>query len=201
MVWATAWDSIKPVEVHRGDIKVHQVKSSTKELRELLQPLVPGDYDMPRVGTPEIELFKSLLNPSKDWVEELNQVWSQFHYLYEQELDPRVFQQQAREGALRDNLLSVLPKIPEAWGDFVVLLCHRVFSRMNTKYMERFVRNFGTNEEKQTDRMPYLMRYLHQARDRPEIRKRERRDEAAWRDQVNELRRYLTGRKREKGDT
>ena len=106
-------------------------------------------------------------------------------------MDPRVFQQQAREGALRDYLLSSLTKLPELWGDFILLTCHRVLPRLSTKFLERFVRNIGSDKEKQRQRMPYLMRYLSLAGEDPEIMHRELVDEAIWREQAKELRKYL----------
>lgn len=195
MMWSNAWDSLKPIEVvHKDGEKVHQVKDATKELRTILHPASPEDYDIPRIGDGEIEIFKSLLDPNIDRWEQLNLLWSDIHLHYEQEMDPRVFQQQAREGALRDNILSALPQIPEQWGDFILLLCHRVFSRFNTTYLERFVRNIGADTAAQIARMPYLMRYLQHAHQHPEIKRRERADEAAWREQGEDLKKYLKGR-------
>lgn len=195
MMWSNAWDTLKPVEVvHKDGEKVHQIKDATKELRTILQPASPDDYDMPRIGEGEIEIFKSLLDPNIDRWEQLNLLWSDIHLHYEQEMDPRVFQQQAREGALRDNILATLPQIPEQWGDFILLLCHRVFSRFNTTCLERFVRNIGTDEAAQIARMPYLMRYLQQVHQHPAIKRRERADELAWREQGEDLKKYLKGR-------
>ncbi len=198
MVWATGWDAVMPVEVERNGEHVLQLKSGTKELRDLLTPESPEHYDIPKLGVREIELFKSLLDPAIDWWPQLNAIWNDFHVLYEQEMDPRVFQQQAREGALRDNILAAAEKYPEQWGDFMVLLCHRVFPRINSTFLERFVRNIGQDEPARIHRMPYLMRYLKQMKDNPTIRKRERDDEHQWQDQVDELRKYLKGLRRDK---
>ena len=194
MVWCTAWDALAPIEAKRGDGTVLQVKDATKKLRDILQPGSPADYDLPRVCAREIELFKTLLDPTADWAGRLNGVWTHIHLLYEQEMDPRVFQQQAREGAFRDYILSVLPQFPELWGDFIVLLCHRVFPRLSTGFLERFIRNFGTSPEKRQQHMPYLARYLAHAKANPEIKAQEEAEEAAWQLQVNELKSFLTGR-------
>lgn len=195
LVWSTAWDALKPVEVLKEGEVVSQIKEATKDLRKLLHPLAPNDYDLPRIGSSEIELFKSLFDTNFDWSEQLNSVWSHIHFLYEQEMDPRVFQQKAREGALRDFMLATLPKFPELWGEFIVLLCHRVFPRLSTVYLERFVRNFGTDKERRQRAMPHLMRYLSYAEADPKIKRSELLNEARWHEQVKELRKYLKGHK------
>lgn len=194
MAWNAAWNEIKLIEGRRGEDRVLQVKTETRDLRAMLQPSAPSAYDLPRIGNDEIELFKSLLDFSVDWWPKLNEVWRSCHVVYEQEKDPRVFQQQAREGALRDLILAVLEEFPEHWRDHFVLLCHRVFPRLTSRFLERFTYNIGRDEAERARRMPYLMRYLKQARECPEVSLHERQDEAAWQKQGDDLRNYLKGR-------
>lgn len=190
--WTHAWDELKLVEVRKDDgVRVLQVKEITKQLRDLLAPSTPDAYDLPRVANREIEVFKSLLDPATDWWERLTSAWQTCHDLYEQEKDPRVFQQKARDGALRDGLLNAFTNFPEKWGDFLVLTCHRVFPRVSVEFLESFSRNIGRNEAEREGYMPYLIRYLRQARDNPEIAKRERKEEAEWEEQEKELRQFL----------
>jgi len=190
--WMHAWDEMKLVEVRKEDgTRVLQVKEPTKQLREMLAPSTPEAYDLPRVSNREIEVFKSLLDPVNDWWGRLNLVWQTCHDLYEQEKDPRVFQQQAREGALRDGLLNAFTNFPEKWGDFLVLTCHRVFPRVTTQFLESFSRNIGRNEAEREGYMPYLIRYLRQAREDPGIARREEELENLWMAQEKELRTFL----------
>ncbi|MGE5504123.1 MAG: bacteriohemerythrin [Actinomycetota bacterium] len=193
--WNAAWDNLRLVEVKKPDGKrVMQVKEEMKALRQMLAPSTPEAYDLPRIGNREIETFRSLLDPANDWWVRLNDTWRLCHDLYEQEKDPRVFQQRAREGALRDSLLEVLHKLPPEWGDFLVLTLHRVFPRVSSMFLESFVANFGTTDEKREAHMPYTMRYLVQVRADPMIRIAEQQAERVWHGQMKELKDYLAHR-------
>ncbi|EME70044.1 hypothetical protein H261_10194 [Paramagnetospirillum caucaseum] len=192
--WRLAWDDLKLVERVKDDgSRVFQVKESTRALRDLLQPPSPEAYDLPRIGNAEIETLKSLFDPTRDLAGALHAAWQRCHDLYEQEMEPRVFQQKAREGALRDYLLLAHRQYAGNWGEFLTLTAHRVFGRVTTHFLERFSTNLGRTEQERAGHMPYLMRTLHQVRDRPEIRRQEREEEAEWQAQRRELQNFLKG--------
>lgn len=193
LTWNTAWNDLRLIEEVRGDETVLKVKEEAKVLRNLLHPPTPDAYDLPHVVNREIELFKSLLWTTIDWWPHLSEFWWVCHTLYEQEWDPRVFQQQAREGALRDSLLKGFDAFPEPWHDFFVLMLHRVFPRIGTRFLERFAYNLGQDEKARERRMPFLIRAIRQARSHPEIRQLEHRDEENWRRQVKALNNYFKG--------
>lgn len=191
-IWGAYWDGLRLIATTKDDgSTVFLVKEEMKQLRVILQPDSPQDYDLPRIVNRELDVFKTMLDPTTDWWGRLNGLWQSCRDLYEQEKDPRVFQQQAREGALRDKLLAAFDRFPDRWGDFVILACHRVFPRINTHFLERFSLNFGLTDAEREARMPYLMRYLYQTRENPEIRRREDMAEAEWRRQEHSLRAYF----------
>ncbi|MBI3446198.1 MAG: hemerythrin family protein [Magnetospirillum sp.] len=192
--WRSAWDDLKLRERVKDDgSKVFQVKESTRILRDMLQPGHPATYDLARIGNTEIETFKSLFDPIRDLPGALNAAWQKCHDLYEQELEPRVFQQKAREGALRDYLLRAHHEYSHHWGEFLLLSCHQVFGRINTSFLERYSTSLGRTEMERVSHMPYLMRYLSQVREHPEIRGKEREEEAQWQAQRRELQNILKG--------
>lgn len=193
LTWASAWNDLHLVVEMRGEERVWKIKPETKQLRDMLAPPTPGSYALPHVGNAEIALFASLLSASTDWWPKLSEFWQGCHTLYEQEWDPRVFQQQAREGALRDMVLKGLNRFPDQWHDFFVLMMHRVFPRLGSRFLERFAYNLGTSEESRRARMPYLMHYIDQARAHPDIREQEARDEENWQSQVKALSNFLKG--------
>lgn len=196
--WNAGWDELRLVETRKPDgTRVLQVKDNTKALREMLAPSSPEAYDIPKIGNREIETFRSLLDPRNDWWKRLNHAWRICHDLYEQEKDPRVFQQKARDGALRDNLLGAFARFPPEWGDFLVLACHRVFPRVSSAFLESFVCNFGTTEAQRELHVPYTVRYLRQCKENPDIWLRERQAEQDWQGQMRELSNYLAHREAE----
>lgn len=196
--WNTGWDELKLLEVKKPDgTRVLQVKDNTKALREMLAPSSPEAYDLPKIGNREIETFRSLLDPKNDWWKRLNYAWRICHDLYEQEKDPRIFQQKARDGALRDNLLGAFARFPPEWGDFLVLACHRVFPRISSAFLESFVANFGTTEPQRELHVPYTVRYLRQCKENPDIWLHERNAEQEWQGQMKELSNYLAHREAE----
>ncbi|OIQ88120.1 hypothetical protein GALL_300120 [mine drainage metagenome] len=194
-LWARAWDELKLVKTAGEDgVAIAQIKENTKLLRSLLAPTTEDEYDIPRIANREILFFESMIDTPEDWLDSMNAIWQRCQDLYEQEIDPRVFQQKAREGALRDNILLACKEFPEQWGDFLVLLCHYVFPRISTRFLEQFTASLGTTDALREQRMPYLMRYLRLARINPKIKARELKEEEAWRSQSLELRNFLTGR-------
>jgi CheY-like chemotaxis protein len=193
--WTHRWDGLKLVSKDKPDgSSVMQVMAETKRLRELLQPDQPDDYDLPRIANREIKMLAALLDPVTDWLAKLEYTWEVASDIYEQEHDPRVFQERAREGALRDGLLAELEKLPVAWGDLIILLAHRVFPRVSTQFLEKFVANFGTTEKNREEFLPFTMQYLKKAREMPDIAYRERKEEDAYRQQAAALRDHLNGR-------
>ena len=193
--WTAAWNQLRLVEIHKPDgTRVLQVKDGVRTLRDMLAPPSPAAYDLPRVGNREIDVFVSLLDPVTEWWERLNAVWRGCHELYEQEKDPRVYQMQARDGALRDNLLAMFGRFPDQWADFLVLACHRVFPRVSSHFLENFVTSLGRTEEQRAERLPYTIRYLRLVRQNPAIRQREMREERAQQVQMQRLRDHLAGR-------
>ena len=192
--WQQAWAELRLVEAGEAQgSKILQIKENTRLLREMLQPSSPEAYDLPRIANREIDLLCSLLNTEEDWWQRLNGEWLRFHDFYEQEMDPRVFQQRARDGVLRDNLLAAAQRFPEQWGDFLVLLCHRTFPRVTTYFLECYSANIGLSDKERERRAPYLMRYLAQVLQHPEIKERERREDAEWEVQVKMLKQHLKG--------
>ena len=191
--WQNAWDDLLLVPEQRGTERIMKIRPETRELRALLQPDTPEAYDLPHLGNREILLLASLLSAGEDWWPRLARFWHACHTLYEQEWDPRVFQQQAREGALRDLVLKGLAEFPEPWHDFFVLMLHRVFPRLGTRFLERFAYNLGQTDEARRARMPFLMRYVDQARARPDVREQEQREEDLWRRQVKALADWMKG--------
>ncbi len=193
-VWMQSWIDLKLIETRKGDgTRVFQVKPETKVLREMLQPPHPDTYDLPKIGNRELDVFCSLLDPNTDWFAKLSDIWQTCHDLYEQEKDPRVFQDRAREGALRDNLLTAFQRFPDQWADFLVLTCHRVFPRINCSFIEKFTTNVGSTEAERERHLPFVMRYLYQVKDNPEISVWERKEELEWEQKAQELRRWMKG--------
>jgi len=187
--WRLSWASMRPIAVRREEDgrQVWKVKDELKRLREILQPDAPEDYDLPKIGQKELDLFASLLDVDVDWWSKLNLAWTIFVDLYEQEKDPRIFQQAAREGALRDFMLESFNKFPLEWLDFMLLACHYAFPRVTTQFLDNFTRNY----ENRDNTLPYTMRFLGLIDAKPEIRHREIRAEAEYRRQREELRAEL----------
>ncbi len=193
--WRAAWDDLRLLPGKKADgTRIWQVKEETRALRALLEPSDPAAYDLPRIANREIDLFTSLLDTVTDWWGQLNRCWDIVEDIYEQEKDPRIFQDKARVGALRDNLLAAFETFPEQWGDFLVLACHRMFPRISSLFLERFTHNVGHNEAERELHLPYTVRYLRQVRAHPDIRAEEEREEEAWQAEMEQLRLYLKGR-------
>jgi hypothetical protein len=192
--WTAAWDELRLLAVKKPDgSRIWQVKDETKLLRDMLTPGEGDNYDIPKVGNREIDVFVSLLDTTIDWWFTLNQTWKIVEDIYEQEKDPRIFQDKARVGALRDNLLAAFQRFPDQWGDFLLLACHRMFPRVSALFLESFSTNLGRNEAEREVYLPYTVRYLRQVREDPSIREEELGQEEQWQAEMEQLRNYLKG--------
>jgi hemerythrin-like metal-binding protein len=193
--WAAAWDDLRLVERIKEDGgRVFQVKPGLKILREMLIPSCPHGYDLLRIGNVEIGAFRSLFDPRHDLTVGLEAAWRSCHDFYEQEMEPRVFQQRARDGALRDYLLSAHAKFSDHWGEFLILTCHRVFGRVSTRYLERLTFSLGKTPEDRLAHMPFLIGYLAQLAGHPHVRRHEREDEERYQAERQDLQKVLSGR-------
>lgn len=168
--WSQAWDGLRLVE-SRNDrgVTVMKVRKELKELREILGFRQAHDYDLPACGNRELDLLKSLFDPRVDWTDQLKDCWAVIRALYEQEM----VKMEAREGSLRDELLSMLNKFPPGWGDLILFTCYRALPRITTRYLENFTTNLGRSAEQREEWLPYVMQYLRKARANGDVRDQE----------------------------
>ncbi len=160
--WAAAWESCR----QRREARI--AKDGTKstvlvaspillKIREMLAP-TKGDFTIPPIRNDEITLFASMLFELD--LEKMEYTWNRLRQLYEQELDRRQYQDKAREGALRDSILSAFDVVPDLTGDFLALLCYFCFDNFDLNLVERFTHNKGSTAEQRQKRIPYLMSFL-----------------------------------------
>jgi hypothetical protein len=168
--WSQAWDFLRLVE-GRNDrgVTVMRVRKELKELRQILGFRQALDYDLPACGNRELDLLKSLFDPRSDWTQQLKESWIVLRALYEQEMVAR----EAREGTLRDELLSVINKFPPGWGDLILFTCYRALPLLTTRYLENFSTNLGRSAEQREEWLPYVMHYLRKARANGDVRDQE----------------------------
>ncbi len=160
LAWQDAWNRLRPHLMTRAG---HQVLKSHPALADLRARLASEDYALPRIGNREIDLLSSFLDPAYARTP-LEQAWTKLRQTYEQELDRRVYQDQARAGALRDSLLACFQPFTNPTAEFLAMLCYWNFPHLTLSFLTAFTHNHGTNREQRLRRIPYLMWYL----DRPE---------------------------------
>jgi len=158
--WQAAWDACRPkrVQKHR-DGQAKTVKTVGPALRALRVALDSDDYTIPKIGNLEIDLLSGLIEPEYDR-KALELAWTKLRQIYEQEMDRRIYQDQARHGALRDTLIGCFETFPDRTGEFLVMLCYYNFPRMTLRFLEDFTRNKGAIQEERQTRIPYLMGFL-----------------------------------------
>jgi hypothetical protein len=192
--WRNAWSDLNLVESEkRGETRVWQIKPNTKILRSILMP-TSGEYTLNSITNKEIGIFLSLFDANINWPRRLNAGWTRIRDYYEQEMEPRVQQQQARAGAFRDVFLDILLSVPREWRDFVILTAHRSLGRLNVAWLVGFTKNFARSEADRERELPYLFAYIHAASEHPTMRERERLDEGQNRATYDSLKLYLRGK-------
>lgn len=149
--WATAWSSLLP------DPAAARRKGVEPPVPPLLSAL-RRKLGTEEFGPLEISLCASLLGPAFSRAD-LEKAWTRARQLYEQEMDRRHYQDKAREGALRDNLLGLLDDLPDRNGELMVMLSYWAFPRMSIRFLAAFSRNKGTEADRRL-RVPFLMRFL-----------------------------------------
>lgn len=160
--WETAWHVYRQEVVFLRDAEAlgwKAIYKATPEFEAMEKALVRPDYFIPQLTNREIDLFTSLLEPVYGRPA-LENAWTRLRQFYEQELDRRSYQEQARDGALRDTLLDCFNFFPDRIGELLALLCYFNFPRLTITYLEAFTRTKGKSLEERQRRIPYLMLFL-----------------------------------------
>ncbi|HVI51044.1 MAG TPA: hypothetical protein VM661_07540 [Candidatus Sulfotelmatobacter sp.] len=158
--WQNAWNGLRPqatLRAEEGGSKM--VRQITPALRDLRQRLAGGEYAIPRISNREIDLLASFLDPEYARVP-LENAWTKLRQTYEQELDRRVYQDQARSGALRDSLLACFLPFTNPTAEFLAMLSYWNFPFLSVSFLTAFTHNHGSNKQTRERRIPYLMWYL-----------------------------------------
>ncbi len=158
--WHAAWDDLRPTRVKQktagGEKTVLRAGPGLRALREML---ISDQYALPEIRSREIDLFASFLEPDATR-QSLEHVWTRLRQLYEQELDRRFYQDQARVGALRDSLLQCFLPFSARTAEFLSLLCYRNFPYLTMAFLLTFTHNHGSTEEARRKNIPFLMWFL-----------------------------------------
>jgi hypothetical protein len=158
--WQAAWDTCRQRRVEKRGAKTKAVMVADPVLLEIRKRLAPveGEYIIPTIRNPEIDLLCGLafaFDPAL-----LEREWNRLRQLYEQEMDTRVYQDKAREGALRDSILVAFDKLPDLIGDFITILCYFCFPNVDLRFLEQFTHNKGQTVQVRREKIPYLMHFL-----------------------------------------
>lgn len=172
--WQSAWSSLRPqASMRETEGGTHMVRQITPALRDLRRRLAGQEYALPRIGNREIDLLSSFLDPEYAR-RPLENAWTKLRQTYEQELDRRVYQDQARTGALRDSLLACFLPFTNPTAEFLAMLCYWNFPFLSVSFLTAFTHNHGSNKHARERRIPYLMWYL----DLPEAQQAQTHDDA-----------------------
>ena len=161
VAWEAAWDQCRQRRIEKNKKTVLVADPVLNEVRALLDP-VGDEYSMPVIRNPELDLFCALafsINPI-----DLEHHWEKLRQIYEQEMETRVYQERAREGALRDTILAAFDAVPDLTGDFLAILCYFCFPNFDLHFLDRFTHNKGQSIQTRQARIPYLMYFLSDSR-------------------------------------
>jgi hypothetical protein len=160
--WETGWHVYRQEVVFLRDAEALGWKAmyrATPEFEAMEKALVRPEYFIPQLTNREIDLFTSLLEPIYGRAS-LENAWTRLRQFYEQELDRRSYQDQARDGALRDTLLDCFNFFPDRVGELLALLCYFNFPHLTISYLEHFTHTKGKTKEERERRIPYMMMFL-----------------------------------------
>jgi hypothetical protein len=158
--WHAAWQDLHLPKLSRSSDKrrSHHWRSARVEAI-----LAGDDYILPPIDNELLGFFSKLLSDID--IGSLEPLWDRLRQFYEQEMDKRVYQDVARDGALRDCLLDCFRQYPDEFSEMLVFLCYFNFPRLSLRYLTDFTRSLGQTEDERRNRAPRLMRFL----DHPEI--------------------------------
>jgi len=158
-LWKAAWEGLHRRKITReedGQAKeVWQCRPDYKEVRALL---TCDAYELPEFDNDFLAFLAGLLTDYS--AEALEAAWARLRQFYEQEMDQRVYQDRARDGALRDSLLDCFTQYPDRFSEMIVLLCYYCFPRLSLRFLVTFTHSRGKTEEERKERIPLLIRFL-----------------------------------------
>jgi hypothetical protein len=186
--WVKSWESIgASVDQRTATGRTATRHSSVNRfLASTSEHGVP--YLMPHLQPVHFTMIRTLLTDFER--EDLEYHWTALRQIYEQEMDRRFYQDQARTGALRDRMLQDLERLDNRVGEMLILLCYFCFPNITLGFLEKFTHNRGTNIEERAHRLPILSWFLQGDRVRA-IASEEEDDVAERRRVVSE---FLRGR-------
>lgn len=163
--WEAFWQKCYQRPVTKPGVNGKTVLLADPILQQIRKKLAPvaDEYRLPLIRNPEIDLLCALAFNFD--LESMEQLWNRLRQLYEQELDTRVYQEKARDGALRDSFLNAFEKLPDQVGDFMVILAYYCFPNVGLFFLDRFTHNKGKTIGERRAKIPYLMDFL----DNPEV--------------------------------
>jgi len=160
LAWQRAWDTLRPQASERAaEGGHHMVRKVTPALKDLRTRLTGEEFALPKIGNREIDLLASFLDPEYARTP-LENAWTKLRQTYEQELDRRVYQDQARSGALRDSLLACFKPFTNPTAEFLAMLSYWNFPMLSLGFLTAFTHNHGSNRAARERRIPYLIWYL-----------------------------------------
>ena len=162
--WDMFWQRCHQKPVTKPGVNGKTVLMADPILQEIRQKLAPEneEYSLPLIRNPEIELLTALafeFDPNA-----MEKLWNRLRQLYEQEMDTRVYQDKARDGALRDSFLQAFDQMPDRVGDFMVILSYFCFPNVGLFFLDRFTHNKGKSVGERRAKIPYLMHFLDDPR-------------------------------------
>ena len=162
--WDSTWELCRQKPVVKPGINGKTVLLADPMLKVIRSKLAPieDEYSLPILRNPEIDLLTALAFEFDPVQMEL--LWNRLRQIYEQELDTRVYQDKARDGALRDSLLQTFSMLPDAVGDFMVILSYFCFPNIGLFFLEKFTHNKGRTAGERRAKIPYLMNFLDDPR-------------------------------------
>ena len=92
----------------------------------------------------------------------LKRAWTEVSHLYEQEFEPRGFQQRARDGAFRDGLNRWEQKdgLPAHAIEWMAIKAALEFGKLGTAWLRKFTADKGVSNAERARKVPYIMRFL-----------------------------------------
>ena len=158
--WHAVWKEFHPEQVSRktgeGTRTMLRIGAGLKRMREIF---TCDNYAIPVIGSRDIDLFASFIDPEYARPA-LENAWTKLRQTYEQEMDLRVYQDQARRGALRDALLACFEPFTNPTAEFLAMLSYWNFPQLSLSFLVAFTHNHGSNRAARLRRIPYLMWYL-----------------------------------------
>lgn len=152
--WDQRWQSFDPARATakgKGSIRPEDNPWDTLKEDAAKHEYIPPFYT-------DIPMLQRLIRYDGD---EIAEAWQRLAQIYQQEFAPASKNDQARQGAFRDAVLSAIEKLDHHAGDLLVIRAFYDLPKVDRMFLKMLIQSLGRSELERNRKAPLLIQFFN----------------------------------------